>query len=220
MSGIYINYGCGLSAPQNWLNFDASPRLRLERTPIIKQLVRAKYGLLFPPTVVFGDVRKRLPVETGTADCVFCSHVLEHLSSADVDEALRETFRILSPGGIFRLVVPDLQVRAISYVKAAADEDPEASNRFLQSTLLGIETRPTSFGGMIRDLLGNNAHRWMFDFAGMRARLLMAGFIEVRRCTFGDAKHPAFQDVEERERFFDNDMPELAIECCKADENR
>jgi SAM-dependent methyltransferase len=215
MSEIYVNYGCGLSAPQNWLNFDASPRLRLERTPVIKQLVRVKFGLLFPPNVLYGDVTKRLPVETGTADCVFCSHVLEHLSSTDVDRALRETFRILSPCGIFRLVVPDLQVRATSYVNSAAEEASDACDRFLQSTLLGDETRAMSVSGMIRDLLGNSAHRWMFDFAGMRARLLKTGFIEVRRCSFGDAKHPAFRDVEEWERFFDNDAPELAIEAVK-----
>ena len=30
---IYVQYGCGINAPQSWINFDASPNLRLERLP-------------------------------------------------------------------------------------------------------------------------------------------------------------------------------------------
>jgi SAM-dependent methyltransferase len=215
MTRIYVNYGCGLSAPDGWRNFDASPRLRLERIPFLRPFLKAKVGLLFPPNVYFGDVRSRLPIESGTAECVFCSHILEHLSSADVDLALEETFRILAPGGVFRLVVPDLQSRAISYVEAVLAGDSEACDRFMRSTLLGEDKRPRSVVEMIRGMLGNSSHRWMFDFSGMRARLQRAGFIEIRRCTFGDAKHSAFHDVEERDRFFDDDRPELAIEASK-----
>ena len=32
--GLYVQYGCGLSAPAGWMNFDASPTLRFERSPI------------------------------------------------------------------------------------------------------------------------------------------------------------------------------------------
>ena len=34
----YVQYGCGFSAPEQWLNFDASPTLRFERLPIIGSL--------------------------------------------------------------------------------------------------------------------------------------------------------------------------------------
>ena len=32
--GLYVQYGCGFSAPAGWMNFDASPTLRFERSPI------------------------------------------------------------------------------------------------------------------------------------------------------------------------------------------
>ncbi|MCI5142460.1 MAG: methyltransferase type 11, partial [Candidatus Electrothrix sp. ATG1] len=34
MEKQFIHYGCGLSAPESWLNFDASPTLRLQRIPL------------------------------------------------------------------------------------------------------------------------------------------------------------------------------------------
>lgn len=215
MAEIYVNYGCGLSAPGTWLNFDASPRLRAERTPIVKAALALRHDLLFPANVRYGDITRGLPVATESAECLYCSHVLEHLSSDDVDRALRETFRMLRPGGTFRLVVPDLLSRAEAYVREAADCSPHASDHFMRSTLLGEEARSTSLRARVRQLLGNTAHRWMFDFAGMRARLQECGFVEIRRCSFGDATHPAFADVEDRSRFYEDGEPELAIEAKK-----
>lgn len=212
---LYVQFGCGLTAPAGWLNFDASPRLRLERLPLMKQVLSATRGLLFPPNVTFGDVTKRLPVENNTASCVFCSHILEHLSSQDVDLALKETLRVLMPGGVFRIVVPDLQTRAETYLRAAEARDPRASDQFMASTLLGEESRDRSLSGALKNAFGNSAHRWMFDYAGLAARLLDAGFVDVRRCEYGDASHPAFKDVERLDRFFDGDAAELAIESKK-----
>ena len=40
---MYIHYGCGLDAPKEWINFDASPTLRLQKTPLL--------GLLFQKTI-------------------------------------------------------------------------------------------------------------------------------------------------------------------------
>src|SRR5262245_22988509 len=31
---LYVQYGCGLSAPDDWLNFDASPTLWLQLIPV------------------------------------------------------------------------------------------------------------------------------------------------------------------------------------------
>ena len=49
MNSPYVQYGCGLSAPHEWLNFDASPILRLQKLPLLGQLVG---GPKFPPTCI------------------------------------------------------------------------------------------------------------------------------------------------------------------------
>src|SRR6266568_3068610 len=109
--GVYVQYGCGLSCPEGWINFDASPRLRLQQLPLIGQFFR-RGAIVFPARILYGDIVKGLPVADDTADGVYASHVLEHLSLNDFWLALRNTIRLLKAGGIFRLVVPDLEVRA------------------------------------------------------------------------------------------------------------
>ena len=38
MKKKYVQYGCGLSAPNEWINFDVSPTLRIQKIPIIGSL--------------------------------------------------------------------------------------------------------------------------------------------------------------------------------------
>src|SRR5215467_954787 len=125
--GLYVQYGCGLSCPAGWVNFDASPTLRLQRLAVIGRLF-GKAAPRFPEGIRYGDILNGLPVADGTADGVYASHVLEHLSLADCAAALRNTFRLLRPGGIFRLVIPDLEARARKYLERFEGGDPEANS--------------------------------------------------------------------------------------------
>jgi hypothetical protein len=40
--------------------------------------------------------------------------------------------------------------------------------------------------------------------------------VNIRRCTFGDSGDPLFDEVEDRTRFIEGDIIELAIECRRA----
>lgn len=51
----------------------------------------------------------RLPLADGTADLVYSSHFLEHIPLEQVGPFLQECLRILKPGGVLRLVLPDLE---------------------------------------------------------------------------------------------------------------
>ena len=75
--------------------------------------------MTFPANVEYGDIVKGLPVPTGSCRGIYSSHVLEHLALNDLRKALRETHRLLAEGGTFRLVVPDLEHEARTYL---ADE--------------------------------------------------------------------------------------------------
>jgi len=199
---LYLQYGCAYSAPAGWVNFDSSPTVRFERIPVIGGLYTIN-GTRFPPSVRYGDVVAGLPVETGSCRGVYACHVLEHLSLDDCRTALRETMRILAPDGIFRLVVPDLQVLAGRYVAAVDAGDSEASIRFLDESGLGARSRPRNPMGLARHLLGNSAHQWMWDEASLRAELDRAGFSAVRRAQLGDCGDPMFGVAEEPDRFVD-----------------
>ena len=210
--GLYIQYGCGLCAPESWMNFDASPRLKLERLIGARKLLKRTTGLVFPVNAKPGNIVTGLPVPDECATAVFCSHVLEHLPRADVALALQNTFRMLRPGGLFRLVVPDLQWRAARYIRSAAAEDPTAADTFLEACSLGRMATPKGWIAWISGCLGNSAHLWMSDFSALKMLLEKSGFVGVRRCEPGDYDDPRFALVEDPSRFFDGGERELAMQ--------
>src|ERR1700754_5145043 len=113
---MYVQYGSGwLSAPEGWINFDASFTLRWERTPLVGRLY-SKNSQRFPSSVRFGDIVAGLPVKESSCRGVYASHVLEHLSLSEFHLALENTKKILADGGIFRAIVPDLEWSAREYL--------------------------------------------------------------------------------------------------------
>ena len=101
MTKIYVQYGCGLSAPKEWINFDVSPTLRIQKTPILGSILKSKLNVTFPSNVLYGDVIKGLPIDENSCDGLYCSHTLEHLSLQDFRQAIMNSFKILKKGGNF-----------------------------------------------------------------------------------------------------------------------
>lgn len=205
---MLVQYGCGTTAPDSWRNFDISPSIIPQRIPVIGRFLRLPGAPVWPPNVERGDILKGLPIPDGSAEAIYCAHVLEHLAYEDFRAALRNTHRALAPDGIFRLVVPDLEQIAQRYL---ATGDVMA---FFADSRLGQRMRPRGLVGTVRALFGNSDHRWMWDYNGLARELTDAGFRGIRRATFGDSALRAFDDVEERIRW---EGPEgcVGVECRK-----
>jgi hypothetical protein len=213
MDGLNVQFGAGWKAAPGWLNFDGSPSVRIERFPVFGRFFKIN-ATRFPEEVLYGDIIRGLPVERSSAKAVYASHVLEHLAYNDCRTALTNTYDMLVPGGTFRLVVPDLLARTNHYAAAVASGTSTAADDFCRSTLLGICDRPKGLVAAIRDILGNSRHLWMYDEGSMRNALSDAGFVQIRRCRFGDAEDPDFRLVEDESRFVDphSKIIELALE--------
>lgn len=56
------------------------------------------------------DARFPLPFDDDTWRGIYAHHVVEHLSYEDGDLLFRECLRTLKPGGVFRMIVPDLEI--------------------------------------------------------------------------------------------------------------
>lgn len=205
---MYVHYGCAQVAPTQWSNFDASLTLLWERIPIVGRLY-TKNAWRFPENAKYGDISKGLPVKDGTAEGVYASHVLEHLSLADFHRALENTKRIMKPGAIFRLAVPDLAWAAREYLNAVNSGDEGANARFLRETDLGAETRPRTLAQFALEFLKGSRHLWMWDFPSMAKALADHGFQNIRSCVFGDCEDQMFRFVESPGRF----EHAVAIEC-------
>lgn len=212
MDKLYIQYGCGLSAPEKWKNYDTSPTLRIQKTPIIGTLLKSRLNTVFPDNVLYGDIVKGIPVNDNSCDGVYCSHVLEHLSLNDFRIALKNTYKILKPGGIFRCVVPDLEVIAKRYVDAVGNKKENASIDFCgNGSLMGVTQRTKGLKGMLTNQFGNAHHLWMWDHYSLSAELLKTGFKDIRRAQFNDSTDEMFKLVEDQSRF----ESAVALECRK-----
>jgi SAM-dependent methyltransferase len=211
MKKRYVQYGCGLSAPNNWLNFDSSPTLRIQQFPFLGKILKKRLNVIFPENVIFGDIIKGLPIQENSCDGLYCSHTLEHLSLEDFRIALKNSFKILKNGGIFRCIVPDLQYNAIKYLKDLENNDDSASINFMINTYLGINKRPKKLKDLIISFYKNSAHLWMWDSKSLSKELINAGFSQIRICKFNDCEDKMFNECEDLGRFENA----VAIECRK-----
>jgi predicted SAM-dependent methyltransferase len=199
--GIYVQYGCGpVSAPPQWTNFDASLTLRFERIPLIGRLY-TKNAQRFPENAKWGDIVKGLPIADQSCQGIYASHVLEHLPLDHFHKALDNTKRLLRPGGIFRLIVPDLAVSAKEYVERLQSGDPSAADFFMRETHLGRPTTKPGLAGLFFKAMATSFHYWMWDYPSMMKSLREHGFQQVRECKFGDCEDPMFRFVEDEGRF-------------------
>ncbi len=204
---LYVQYGCGLSAPKEWTNFDVSPTLRMQKIPVIGALSPTKW----PKNVKYGDIIKGLPVADNTCDGLYCSHTLEHLSLNDFRIALKNSYKVLKKGGIFRCIVPDIESMARSYISSLDNGHKTASVNFINNTLMGVEQRKRGLKGLISSYYGNSHHLWMWDHQSLGEELKKAGFIDVRHAKFNDSSDAMFKLVEDPSRF----EGAVAIECRK-----
>ena len=139
---VLVNMGCGATWHPDWINLDVRP---------------------VSPQVRRWDVQQGLPFEDGQVDACYASHVLEHLTREQADMLLRESLRVLRPGGIVRIAVPDLEAIAREYLNVLAQAekgDPEAAGRYewIMLELLDQLVRTESGGDMERYLRNGANH--------------------------------------------------------------
>lgn len=66
--------------------------------------------------VVVHDLKKGIPAPAASVDAVYHSHVLEHIDRDAVPGFFADIARVLRPGGVHRIVVPDLERYAHEYL--------------------------------------------------------------------------------------------------------
>jgi predicted SAM-dependent methyltransferase len=92
----YLNVGCGAKFHESWTNVDMHSS---------------------SPYVQSCNLLKGFPYADNRFDVVYHSQVLEHFSKDDAIGFLTECMRVLKPGGVLRVVVPDLESIAKEYLR-------------------------------------------------------------------------------------------------------
>lgn len=106
-----LNLGCGAQVVETWINVDYSLGARLAKVPLFGALNRRLrlFNLDWDSRIALHDLTKPLPWTDGSCDAIYSSHTLEHLTRDDGRRLLAECHRVLRPGGILRIVVPDVK---------------------------------------------------------------------------------------------------------------
>jgi predicted SAM-dependent methyltransferase len=121
------------------------------------------------------DLTKPLPLLNGSVDAIFHEHVLEHFELPAAISLLRESHRLLTPGGILRIGVPNFG----AYLRAYQ----EADSSFLQTIR---PDRPTKLLA-VQEVFFDSGHRSAYDFETLALLLIVSGFHSVERRAFGES---------------------------------
>jgi len=191
---VKINLGCGLAVAPEWVNIDGSLNSLVSNLPsffhkIAYRLTGANryYSeqeycrLLGNHTFVHHDLSYGIPLNDNTVDFVYSSHFLEHLFLKDAQAILKESFRVLKPGGVVRVSVPDLAYAVKIYMQGQKREMLE--NYFFVNDDDSYYAR----------------HKYMYDFSILSAELEKAGFRNIMQCSFQHGATPDLKILDNRE---------------------
>jgi len=192
-----LHLGCGPSRLDGWYNLDVYP---------------AELAL---------NLSWELPFEDESIEYVFLAHLFEHLyKRTQAPRLLREIYRVLAPGGVARIVVPDAEC----YLRAYLEHDqaffemqrrvwpswaPRARTH-LEAILgyLGADEGPRRFGG----------HKYGYDFPTLKVLLEEAEFRAIVRSTYMGSAHACLR-VDHTSRVaaanVDGRYASLFVEACK-----
>lgn len=154
---LYV--GCGAERRDGWVCIDANEDLA-------------------PDVVALAD---KLPMfADGSAGAIEACHLFEHLTIDDARAALREWWRVLGPGGVLMLELPNIR-RCLEIL--GQQEDPEGYD----FGLIGIYGWPAD----IRAEGVWQLHKWGWTPESLAKELTAAGFSDVEEVPIQQTWRPA-----------------------------
>lgn len=190
---VKLNLGCGLAVYGDWINIDGSLNALIAGWPrFIHRFMYRQTGanryysqeeycrLLGDHKFIHHDLSYGIPLHDHSADFVYSSHFLEHLFRNDAEHMLQESFRVLKPGGVLRLCVPNLEYAVSLY--ARGEKEAMLSNYFFVDDDNSYYAR----------------HKYMYDFPMLEAMLSKLGFYDIQRCSYREGLTPDLLNMDNR----------------------
>jgi predicted SAM-dependent methyltransferase len=145
--------------------------------------------------MIYLDVTTSFPFEDNVIDYIFAEHLIEHVEHADAVTMLRESWRVLKPGGQIRIATPDLGVLLALHTRSSRTE---AQQNYVDWI---IERCMPSVDGCKEVFVINNAfhawgHRFLYDQDTLRLTVSKVGFTDIRLYRPGDSADPHLRGLE------------------------
>jgi len=146
-------------------------------------------------TPYYLDATRRWPLEDGACSRVYADNVIEHLPLRAGRAMLAEAYRCLQPGGVIRLVTPDIRKHVELYLTGSPEVREEVGSYYKQ---LGLTVEhPVD---LVRIPIGSFGHHtgYVYDFATLRKELEAAGFTGVVSCELNESAHEDLVGIDQR----------------------
>lgn len=162
--------------------------------------------------VITADLRRPLPFPSASAECIYASHVLEHLYEDEARSLLAECVRVLKVHGVLRIVVPDLSAIVRQYAGDTASTPDGGRPRPADWLNEELRLRPRSAprGHLLYRLYQAatdfHTHKWMYDAESLIGRLEDAGFADVEQRSFRNSRIQAIGEIERPDRVLEGEL--------------
>ncbi len=171
-----LNVGCGSNIKTDFINLDWHWR---------------------PGVDICRDITQGLPLKDETIAGIFSEHCLEHIDYWQCVEVLREFYRVLLPGGVARIVLPDSGMYLNLYNKGEKGEDVDfpyiGYPERIGDGLDGLGGKPVrkqdkniNFTAMIAVnlIFRGFGHRYAYDYQTIKSLLIHVGFRDIKRVKY------------------------------------
>ena len=149
---------------------------------------------IFRPELVQLDVTRRFPLDDGCIDYIYSEHMIEHITRPQASYMLRESWRVLRPGGKIRTATPDLRVLA-ALTAEVPDPAGVAYMQWLSRLAPAQAPEPTACY-VLNVAFRHWGHRFLYDRETLTAALHAAGFEDVRSVDFGQSEDEHLRGLE------------------------
>ena len=164
---LILNIGSGKRPIQGFINIDLDAKADIQ-----------------------ADVRNGLPYDAGTVDAIYSEHFFEHLSQNEGLAFLRECRRVLRPGGVVRLAMPDLD----ELVRRYGSDDWRGDGDMFRMGYEWVDNRCEMLNLAMREW----GHKWVYNEEELVRVAELAGFASQRRMDWGVSDVPELRQREYR----------------------
>lgn len=170
--GMYIHLGCGDINHPKMVNVDLRPASHIH---------------------YLSNVEKLPMFSSDCADLIYVSHCLEHISYMRLDVVLQEWQRVLKPGGILRLSVPDFDTIVEIYKDSA-----------------------NNISEILPPLLGGQNYKYNFHYSAFNGKYLTSilkknGFEDIKYWSYDEDEFSKFNDWANKQMTLNNKDYQISL---------
>lgn len=201
-----LNIGCGRNIMKGWLNADL-------------------YNI--SPDVFQMDASRTFPFAADEFDYIFSEHMFEHLNLCGQQNMLKECYRVLKPGGVLRIAIPDFDF----LIDLVNNPDSEINSKYLDWSYKRFVSKNVNFEVTRSNypiyVVNNFMHDWGHQFIHSKHSLIeigkSCGFSNAEVCNSGSSTYPDLCSCEKHQNeipAWANNLETFVVEFFKRRNNR